>query len=164
MWTNKALTIREALVLMAVLWAVGGCLLVAAWRSGAAERKASSAPTCTEAQAFTPAECRVTLEGTMTRLTHDRADIDVAGRHITATVSLAGTVEDVPGVAVQVTMYRGKAIHVQGPHLNFDTADAPATTRSDLQGFATAFFLGGALLAAGNVLLGAVQGRPRATT
>ncbi|GAA0917109.1 hypothetical protein [Virgisporangium aurantiacum] len=157
MWGNRALTIREAAAVMAVLWAVGACLLVAAWRSGIAEQRASRAPVCAEGQEFTPVYCQVTLDGTMTGLTADKADVDVAGRHITAEVSLSGSKSDVSGVAVRVTMYRGKVIHIQGERLNFDTEDAPATRRWNLQNFAAGAFLIGFFLAPVNVVLGLLQ-------
>jgi hypothetical protein len=159
---NRPLTIREAAAVMAVFWTVGACLLVAAWRSGIAEQRASRAPLCAEGQAFTPTHCQVTLDGTMTGLTADKADVDIAGRHITAEVSLAGPKPDVSGVAVRVTMYQGKVIHIQGEQLNFDTEDAPPTHRSNLQNFGIAAILVGSLLAGGNVLLGLLQRPPGA--
>ena len=148
--------------MMAVLWTVGACLLVAAWRNGIAEQMASRAPVCAEGQAFTPTPCQVTLDGTMIGLTTHKADVDVAGRHITAEVSLSGPKTDVSGVAVRVTMYQGKVIHIQGERLNFDTEDAPATHHSNLLNSGIGVILLGSFLAGGNVLLGLLQRPPGA--
>ncbi|WP_426513424.1 hypothetical protein ACPPVO_24135 [Dactylosporangium sp. McL0621] len=144
---------------MAIFWTVGACLLLAAWRSGVAEDRARHAPTCPEGQAFTPAECQITFDGTMTGLTHDRAEMDVGGRRATAKVTLSGEISDVRGVPVRVTLYQGKVIHIEGQRLKIDTGDAPATNHTNLRNFGMFCIVGGAALAGANLLLG--SGRRR---
>lgn len=159
MWLNRPFTVRDALAAVAIFWTVGACLLVAAWRSGVAEDRAHRAPTCSEGQAFKPVECQITIDGTMTGLTHDRAEMDVGGRRATARVTLSGEISDVRGVPVRVTLYRGKVIHIEGQRLKIDTDDAPASSHTALRNIGMFFIVGGAVLAGVNLLLGSIRRR-----
>jgi hypothetical protein len=159
---NRPLTGRDALVALALFWTVGACLLVASWRSAVAEDRVREAPTCSESQLFTATECRITLDGTMTSLTSDRAEMDVGGRHVSATVTISGTIPDMSGVPVRVTLYRGKPMHIEGQDLKIDTDDAPARSYTDFRNVGMFFLIGGALLVGANVLIGSI-GRRRAT-
>lgn len=159
---NRPLTGRKALAALALFWTVGACLLVASWRSAGAEDRVRDAPTCSEGQLFTATECRITLDGTMTSLTSDRAEMDVGGRHVSANVTLSGTIPDVSGAQVRVTLYRGKPIHIVGQDLKIDTDDAPATSHRDFLNAGLFCLIGGGFLVGANVLIGSI-GRRRAT-
>ena len=160
-WGNKPVTGRAALAVLAVFWTVGAILLVASWRSAVAEERARQAPTCSESQLFTSAECQITLPGTMTRLTHEQAKMDVNGRHVSASVTLAGQLSDVAGLPVQVTFYRGEPIHIEGWDLTIDTNRAPSSSRETFRGIGMGFLILGTVLVGVNVLLGAIA-RPGA--
>jgi hypothetical protein len=150
-WWSRPLTGRPALAALALFWTVGAWLLVASWRSAVAEDRVREAPTCSESQLFTATECRITLDGTMTSLTSGRAEMDVGGRHVSTTVTIAGTIPDVSGVPVRVTLYRGKPIHIDGQDLKIDTDDAP-TRHTDFRNAGMFFIIGGTLLVGANVL------------
>ncbi|WP_406046124.1 hypothetical protein OG799_17530 [Micromonospora sp. NBC_00898] len=154
MWGNLPAKGRFLLVALAVFWTVGAFLLLASWRSAAAENRARQAPTCSESQLFTSAECQITLHGTMAGLTHDQAKMDVSGRHISANVTLAGQLPDVAGVPVRVTFYRGEPIHIEVLDLKIDTNRAPSSSRETFQIIGMFFLIGGTVLVGANVLLG----------
>lgn len=153
-------TWRDALAAMALFWVIGAVLLLVAWRASAAEDRIRDAPFCTAGQVFTATECRFTLDGTMTGLTSDRAEMDVDGRHFSVNVTLAGTIHDVAGLPVKVTLYRGKPIHVEGPDLRYDTDDAPATSARDFRNWGLSAIVGGTILSGFNLVI-ALFGRPR---
>jgi hypothetical protein len=164
MWMNGPLTGRAALAALTLFWTVGACLLLASWRSAEVEDRVREAPTCSESQVFTAAECRITLDGTMTSLTSDRAEIGLGGHHVSASVTIAGTIPDVSGMPVRATLYRGKAIHIDGHDLNIDTDDAPTSSHMNFRNAGMFFIIGGALLVGANVLIGSVgqrRGTPR---
>lgn len=133
--------------------------IVAECRRGGPAREA---PTCSGSQLFTAMECRITVDGTMTSLTSDRAEMDVGGRHVSATVTISGTIPDVSGVAVRVTLYRGKPIRIDGQDLKIDTDNAPASSHTDFRNAGMFFLIGGALLVGANVFIGSI-GRGQAT-
>ena len=70
-------TARRALVGLALFWTVGAALLVASWFSATVQDRFQHAPTCSQSQLFTSADCRVTLDATMTALTYGQAAMDV---------------------------------------------------------------------------------------
>lgn len=137
MWWAWRFSVRDAFAAIVLFWLVGGVLLLFAWRSSAAAERVEDAPLCVAGQVFTTTKCRFTLDGTMTGLTSDRADINVDGRHFSVSITLAGKIRDVAGTPVNVTFYRGEPIHVEGPRLRFDSDGAPADR--------TAFFRNGGL-------------------
>jgi hypothetical protein len=160
MWRRRPLTGRAALAALALLWTIGACLLVAAWRSAVAQDRVRNAPTCSENQVFTPTECRTTLDATMTSLSSEQADMDIGGRHVSTAVMISGHIPDLTGQPVRVTLYRGKPIHIDGQDLNIDTKDAPATNHTDFLNAGMAVLIGGTLLTGFNVLIGSItQGR-----
>ena len=128
---STQIPLRGWLALLAISWTIGAGFFLAAWRGSVAADGFRHAPTCTEAQAFTQTRCQVTLNGEMTGLTSSSAQIDVAGRHVTANVGLAGKISDVRGVPVQVAMYQGHVMHVEGPGLSFDGAANPGANADD---------------------------------
>lgn len=162
MWMNRPVTGRAALAALALFWTVGAFLLLASWRSAVAEDRVREAPTCSESQLFTATECRITLDGTMTSLTSDRAEMDLGGRRVSASVTIAGTIHDASGVPVRVTLYRGKPIHIDGQDLKIDTDDAPTSSHTNFRNAGMFFIIGGALLVGVNVLIGSI-GQRRAT-
>ncbi|MEV4518359.1 hypothetical protein AB0K00_56555 [Dactylosporangium sp. NPDC049525] len=128
MWWAARLSVRSTLVVMAGCWVAGAVLLVLAGRSSAAQERIQAAPFCTAGQVFTATACQFTLDGTMTDLTSDRAELDVDGRHFAVDVMISGTISEVAGTAVKVTLYRGKPVHVEGAGLSFDVEDAPSNS------------------------------------
>jgi hypothetical protein len=96
----------------------------------------------------------------MISLTSDRAVMDLGGRRATAKVAISGTVPDVRGLPVFVTLYRGKIIHIEGYHLKIDTDGAPSTNHSNFLNLGMFFVIGGAILVGVNVLIGSLM-RPR---
>ncbi len=164
MWMNRPVTGRAALAALALFWTVGACLLLAAWRSAVAEDRFREAPTCSESQLFTAAECRITLDGTMASLSSNRAELDLGDRHVSASVTIAGTIPDVSGMTVRATLYRGKVIHIDGHALDIDTDDAPASSHKNFRSAGMFLIIGGALLVGANVLIGSIgqrRGTPR---
>ena len=113
-------------MLLGLCWWAGASLLVEASRSSVEANRAHNAPVCTADQLFTDTYCYDTLDGTMIGLDHYQADVDVGKRHLTAPVAFVGPVEDVRGLPVRVTVYRGKVVHIEGSRLKFDAQDAPA--------------------------------------
>lgn len=99
------------------------------------------------------------LDGTMTSLTSDWAEMDVGGRHVSATVTISGTIPDVRGVPVRVTLYRGKPIHIDGHDLKIDTDGTPASSHTDFRNAGMFFLIGGAVLVGANVLIGSIGRR-----
>jgi hypothetical protein len=151
-------TVRKALLTLAVFWTVGAVLLVASLYGSVGLDRFRSAPTCSPSQAFTSADCRITVDATLTALTRDQVAMDVDGRHISTGVFLHGQLPDnVAGVPVRVTVYRGVVVHVEGGDLNFDTGAAPVNRVGNLR-FAGLFFLiGGAFLVGLNALIRSVR-------
>ncbi len=88
--------------------------------------------------------------------------MDIGGRRGSATVTISGTIPDVSGVPVRVTLYRGKPVHIDGQDLKIDTDDAPASSHTDFRNAGMFCLIGGALLVGANVLIGSI-GRRRAT-
>ena len=84
--------------------------------------------------------------------------MDVDGRHVSTEVKLHGQLPDnVVGVPVRVTFYRGAVVHVEGGDLNFDTDAAPVNRVDDFR-FAGLFFLiGGTFLVGANALIRSVR-------
>ena len=131
-------------------WLAAAALLLASWRSSVAEDWASDAPTCASSQVFTETSCRITLPGTMTKITSGELDVTVDGRSIRSAVTLAGNLPHTPhGIPVQVTIYRGRVIHVEDEAgLFVDTNAAPGTKSLNYLNFGICCLVGGALFGA----------------
>jgi hypothetical protein len=84
--------------------------------------------------------------------------MDVDGRHVSTEVKLHGQLPDnVAGLPVRVTFYRGVALRIEGGDLNFDTDGAPVNSVNDFR-FAGLFFLiGGTFLVGANALVRSVR-------
>jgi hypothetical protein len=110
-------------------WLIALPLLLVSWRAGVDAERARNAPECTESQVFSATYCRITLPGTITTITNSRLVVTVAGRSIKSTVTLTGNQPHTGhGIPAQVTIYRGKVIHVEsGTPLFVDTDAAPST-------------------------------------
>ena len=93
-----------------------------------------------------------------TALTREQVAVDVDGRHVSAEVRLHGQLpENVAGLSVRVTFYRGVAVHIEGGDLNFDTDGAPVNSVDDFR-FAGVFFLiGGTFLVGADALIRSVR-------
>lgn len=87
------------------------------------------------------------------------AQVHVDGRHFSVDVTVSGTIRDVAGVPVKVTLYRGEPIHVEGPGLSFDTDAAPTSSALIREG-GVVVLVGGTVLG-GAALVVAVLGHPR---
>jgi hypothetical protein len=148
-----------ALAALLMFWAVGAVLLAAASRSAAEENRVRQAPTCSQSQLFTSADCQVTLDGTMTSLTSDLAEMDVSGHHTSAAVTISSQISDVAGLPVRVTFYLGEAIHVEGSLLKIDTDASPSTDHTNLRNGGMFFLIGGTILVIVNVLFGSFAKR-----
>ena len=136
----------------AVLWVfglIGGSLLLASWRAGNAAEQARNAPVCAESQVFSRAVCRITLPGTVTRITSGVLVVTVDGRSVSSGVTLAGDLPDTSrGIPAAVTIYRGKVIHVEGEtRLKVDTDAAPSTKSVDYRNFGYCFLVFGGAVA-----------------
>lgn len=114
MWGIRPVTGRVPLAALALFWTVGALFLVASWPSAVVDDRVRQAPTCSQSQLFTSADCQVTLDGTMTALTSNRAKMDIAGHHISANVTIARQLPEVAGLPVRVTFYRGEPMHIEG--------------------------------------------------
>jgi hypothetical protein len=131
-----------------VFWVVGGSLLLASWRSGLEAERARDAPICADSQAFSGAECRATAAGMLTKLTSGEMDVTVDGRSISSAVTLSGQLPSTsPAIPVEVTIYRGRVIHIEGEtNLSVDTDAAPSTKSVDYRNFGLYFLVfGGAV-------------------
>jgi hypothetical protein len=153
MWGGRPPSRRFALAVLATFWTVGACLLVASCRSAVAENRAREAPTCSESQLFTAAECRATLDATMISLNSHRAEMYVKGRRVSAGVKIAGPIPYVRDLPVRVTLYRGEPIHVEGQDLTIDTDDSPANSRADFLFWGTALLIIGPFVVGANTLI-----------
>jgi hypothetical protein len=140
----------------AALWIVGGALQFASWRSGVTAERARHAPLCSTSEVFADIRCQITLPATMTKITGGEIDVTVAGRAVSAPVTLSGGKPDASrGIPVQVTIYRGRVIHVAGEDLRVDTNYAPSTKSGDYRFFGylfVAFGIMGGLWAALGVI------------
>jgi hypothetical protein len=137
---------------LVLFWTVGAVCLAASWWSAVAEDRIREAPTCSESQLFTSANCRITLDGTMISRTHDLVEVYVGGRQVSAAVTLKGELYDVSGMPVRVTLYRGEPIHIAGKDLEINPDGSPAHNRTHFLLFGMASLIGGTLLVGVNAL------------
>jgi len=151
-------TARKALLALAGFWTFGVVMLVGSLFGSVELDQFRSAPTCSPSQVFTSADCRITVDATLTSLTREQVVMDVDGRNVSPQVRLHGQLPDnVAGLPVRVTFYRGVAVHVEGGDLNFDTDGAPVNRVNDFR-FAGLFFLiGGTFLVGANALIQSVR-------
>jgi hypothetical protein len=121
-------------------WLIAGSLMLASWRSRVREERARAAPVCAEDQVFTGQNCRITVPGLLTRFTHSQMDVTVAGHDLSAGVTISGTLPDTsPAIPVDVTIYRGRVIHIEGTRVYVDTNAAPTTKAVDYRNFGYIF-------------------------
>lgn len=122
-------------------WAVGGSLLLASWRSGVAAEQARDAPICAHNQVFSGAQCRATVTGMLTKFTGSEMDVTVDGRSISADVTISGQLPGTsPAIPVEVTIYRGRVVHVESEtNLSVDTDAAPNTKSGNYRNFGFCF-------------------------
>jgi hypothetical protein len=146
------------LLALAGFWAVGVVMLVGSLFGSVGLDRFRHAPTCSPSQVFTSADCRIAVDATLTALTREQVAMDVDGRHVSTEVKLHGQLPDnVAGLPVRVTFYRGVAVHIEGGDLNFDTDGAPVNSVNDFR-FAGLFFLiGGTFLVGANALVQSVR-------
>jgi hypothetical protein len=129
-------------------WLIALPLLLLGWRSSVDAERARNAPECTESQVFSKTYCSITLPGTITKITSSELVVTVAGRSISSAVTLAGNLPHTPhGIPAQVTIYRGKVIHVENETPLFvDTNAAPSTKAVNYSAYGAFFLVGGLLL------------------
>jgi hypothetical protein len=127
-------------------WVIGGVLLLASWRIGVGAQRARDAPICAHSEVFSGANCRVTMPGELTKFTGSEMDVTVDGRSIRSGVTIKGPLPGTsPAIPVQVTIYRGRVIHVEGEtHLSVDTDAAPSTRSTNYRIFGFCFLVFGA--------------------
>jgi hypothetical protein len=130
----------KALPVLVLSWTLGIAMLVASPFGAIDQDRFRRAPTCSQSQLFTSANCRSTVDATMTALTRGQASMVVGGREVSAEVMLHGPLTDVAGLPVRATFYQGILVHIQSGDLNFDTAAAPESHVDDLR-FGGLFFL-----------------------
>lgn len=144
----------KALLVLAGFWTAGVVMLVASLYGSVGLDHFRHAPTCSPSQVFTSANCRITLDATVTALTREHVALDVHGRQISPEVDLHGPLSDnEAGLPVRVTFYQGLAVHIQGGDLNFDTAAAPVDHVDELRAAGLFFLIGGTLIVGVNALI-----------
>jgi hypothetical protein len=115
------------LLALVVAWAVGGALLLAGRRTSAEAQRVRDAPACSAAETLTAAPCQSRLSGTVVSFTHEEVEVDVDGQRLTMRIMVSGEITDQIGTPVQVTLYGGQPIHVEGVGLSVDARGSPAT-------------------------------------
>jgi len=120
-----------ALIFLAVAWAAAGGFVLLGRATSAAAQRVRDAPECAPDETFTATPCQATLSGTVISLTHDEVDVDVDGRRITMPIQIVGQVSGAAGTRADVTMYRGKPIHVEGTGEKVDARDSPVQDSFD---------------------------------
>ena len=150
-------TARQALLALAGFWTVGAAMLVASLFGSVGVDHFRHAPTCSQSQLFASANCRITVDGTLTGLTREQVAMAVGGRHVSAEVKLHGELPEVAGRPVMVTFYRGVAVHIEGGDLNFDTDAAPVNKTNDFRLGGLFFLIAGTFLVGANALIGSVR-------
>jgi hypothetical protein len=133
-----------------VFWVVATSLLLASWRSNVEAARARNAPICALSQVFSAARCQGTLPGMMTKITGGELDVTVNGHSIHSVVTLAGHLPHTsPAIPVQVTLYRGRVIHVEDEAgLAVNTDAAPATKALNYRMFGLCALVFGTMLGA----------------
>lgn len=117
---------------LAVIWSIAAYLFLSARQDTIDQDRLNLAPTCSDSEMFTPAQCRITVDGTIVALSYSDATIQIDGRQLPMKVSFAGTVPATP-LPVQVTLYQGRPVRVDGLSLTIDAADSfAANARNDL--------------------------------
>jgi hypothetical protein len=151
---GDGLTAGKALLVLAGVWTFGVLLLVGSLFGSAGVDHFRHAPSCSAGEVFTSAYCRITVNATVTGLTHEHVTVDVQGRQIDPEIYLHGSLPgNVAGLPVRVTFYQGVAVHIEGGDLNFDTAAAPVDHIDELRGAGLFFLVGGALIVGFNALI-----------
>lgn len=142
----------KALPVLALSWIIGIAMLVASPFGAIDQDRFRHANTCSQSELFTSANCRITVDATMTALTREQASLVVGGRQVLAEVMLHGPLTGVTGLAVRATFYQGILVHIQGGELNFDTAAAPENHVDDLRFGGLFFLIAGTFVVGLNVL------------
>jgi len=126
-------------------WVVGGSLLLASWRSDVAAERARDAPICAHRDLFSGADCQATVAGELTKFTSSEMDVTVDGRSISSSVTISGQLPRTsPAIPVEVTIYRGQIIHIEGEtNLSVDTDAAPSTRSGNYRNFGICFLVFG---------------------
>ena len=90
---------------------------------------------------------RATVAGMLTMFTGSEMDVIVDGRSITSDVTISGPLMGTsPAIPVEVTIYGGRVIHVEGEaHLRVDTDAAPSTKCWNDRNFGPSFLALGAV-------------------
>jgi hypothetical protein len=89
-------------------------MLVASPFGSVGQDRFRHAPTCSQSQLFTSADCRIAVDATMPALTREQVSMVVGGRLVSAEVMLHGSLTDVTGLPVRATFYQGLLVHIQG--------------------------------------------------
>jgi hypothetical protein len=151
--SGDGLTARKALLVLAGFWTIGILMLVGSSFGSVGLDRFRHAPTCTPSQEFSSADCRITVDATVTALTSAQITMDVGGRQVAPEVNLHGPLPDnVSGRPVRVTLYQGVAVHVEGGDWNFDTAAAPVDQGDYFRAVGLFFLIGGTVLVGVNAL------------
>lgn len=114
-----------------------------------------SAPVCAPNEAFASTSCRVVLAGTVTKLTHYSVGLNIDGHEVSMAVLLSGdeSLSHFDGTHVQITMYRGEPLHVEGSGLNMDARGSPAKGTETYRIGASFFLLVGLLAVCADLVM-----------
>ncbi|WP_433222975.1 hypothetical protein ACQP00_24910 [Dactylosporangium sp. CS-047395] len=153
MFKRRVLSVRASLAVLALGWLVAGVALIAQRQAEAQLRRAEQAPVCAPDQVFAGDACRAGLDGTVTALSTRAAEVDAGGRHLTFAVSLHRIDISAPGTPVQVTVYRGVPIRIDGDRIHVDAEDSPADRVDDAREFVRAAIYLGTVLGGLNLII-----------
>ncbi|MEV4518485.1 hypothetical protein AB0K00_57200 [Dactylosporangium sp. NPDC049525] len=153
MFKQRVLSVWGSLAVLAVGWVVAGVAVIAQRQAEAQQRRVDQAPACEASQVFSGVTCRAVVDGTVTALSTRQAEVDTGGRHLTVAVSLHQVDGSVPGTPVQVTVYRGAPIRLDGDHVHINAEDSPADRLADAREFARAAMFLGTFLGGGNLII-----------
>jgi hypothetical protein len=96
------------------------------------------------------------LDGMVMAMANDRVDLAIAAGAVSAWIAIKGDVAHNAGTPVRVTFYRGEVIQLQGDRIRIDTEAAPATSHENLRNAGLFSVIGGRILAAANLAIGAL--------
>jgi hypothetical protein len=150
---RRALSVWGSLAVLAAGWIMAGVALIAQRQAEAQQRRVDRAPVCESSQVFSGAPCRAAVNGTVTTLSTTQAEVDAGGRHLTMVVSLHHVDGSAPGTPVQVTMYQGAPIRLDGDHVYINAKDSPADRVNDARETGRAMMYLGTLLGGANLTI-----------
>ncbi|MGI5240096.1 hypothetical protein [Dactylosporangium sp. CA-139066] len=150
---HRARYVWGSVACLATSWVMVGAALIVQRQAEAQQRRVDQAPVCESPQVFSGTACRAVVEGTVTALSTKQAEIDAGGWHLTMVVSRDQLDGLAPGTPVQVTVYRGAPIRLDGDRVHIDAVHSPADRRNNARTTVRAMVSLGTLLGAGNLVI-----------